>query len=61
MNLDSAKTMTAGVATLSGAFAYEIPWGLLAAGVVVSALPLIVLVVIFQKRIVNGLTAGSVK
>jgi multiple sugar transport system permease protein len=61
MNLDRAKTLTVGVATLSGAFAYEIPWGLLAAGVVVSALPLIVLVLLFQKRIVDGLTAGSVK
>jgi ABC-type glycerol-3-phosphate transport system permease component len=61
MNLDSAKTVTVGVATLSGAFAYEIPWGLLAAGVVVSALPLILLVLIFQRRIVDGLTAGSTK
>jgi multiple sugar transport system permease protein len=61
MNLDRAKTLTVGVATLSGAFSYEIPWGLLAAGVVVSALPLIVLVLIFQKRIVDGLTAGSIK
>jgi trehalose/maltose transport system permease protein len=61
MNLDQAKTLTVGVATLSGAFAQETPWGLLAAGVVVSALPLIVLVVIFQRRIVSGLTAGAIK
>lgn len=61
MNLDKSKTLTVGVATLSGAFAYEIPWGLLAAGVVVSASPLIILVLLFQKRIVEGLTAGSVK
>ena len=59
MNLESAKTITVGVATLSGAFAYEIPWGLLAAGVMASSLPLIALVVIFQKRIVAGLTAGA--
>ena len=61
MNLDTARTVTVGAATLSGAFAYQIPWGLLAAGIVVSSLPLIVLVLIFQKRIVEGLTAGSVK
>lgn len=61
MNVESAKTITVGVATLSGAFAYEIPWGLLAAGVIASSLPLIVLVVIFQKRIVAGLTAGTGK
>ena len=61
MNLDTARTVTVGAATLSGAFAYQIPWGLLAAGIVVSSLPLIVLVLMFQKRIVEGLTAGSVK
>ena len=61
MNAESAKTITVGVATLSGAFTYEIPWGLLAAGVIASSLPLIALVVIFQKRIVAGLTAGAGK
>ena len=61
MNLDTARTVTVGTATFSGAFAYEIPWGLIAAGVVMSALPLIVLVLFFQKRIVEGLTSGSVK
>jgi multiple sugar transport system permease protein len=61
MNREEAKTLTVGVATLSGAFAQEIPWGLLAAGVVASSLPLIVLVVIFQRRVVAGLTAGTGK
>jgi multiple sugar transport system permease protein len=61
MNLETSRTVTVGVATLSGAFTYEIPWGLLAAGIVVSTAPLIVLVALFQKRIVAGLTAGGVK
>jgi multiple sugar transport system permease protein len=61
MNLDSSRTVTVGVATLSGAFAYEIPWGLLAAGIVVSTAPLIAAVALFQKRIVSGLTAGGLK
>jgi len=61
MNIESQKTVTLGVATLSGAFAYEIPWGQIAAGVIASSLPLILLVVLFQKKIVPGLTAGSVK
>jgi hypothetical protein len=52
MNLESAKTITVGIATLSGAFTYEVPWGLLAAGVVASSIPLIVLAVIFQRKIV---------
>jgi multiple sugar transport system permease protein len=61
MNIESQKTVTVGVATLSGAFAYEIPWGQTAAGVIASSLPLIVLVILFQRRIVQGLTAGAVK
>ena len=61
MNLEMSRTLTVGVATLSGAAISEIPWGLLTAGVVVSSLPLIGLVVVFQQRIVEGLTAGAVK
>jgi ABC-type glycerol-3-phosphate transport system permease component len=59
MNADNARTVTVAVATLSGAFVYEIPWGLIAAGVVISSVPLIVLAVSFQRKIVSGLTAGS--
>jgi len=61
MNFESSRTVTVGVATLSGAFAYEIPWGLLASGIVVSTAPLIAAVALFQRRIVAGLTAGGVK
>jgi len=61
MSLESSRTVTVGVATLSGAFAYEIPWGLLAAGIVASTAPLVVAVALFQRRIVTGLTAGGVK
>jgi ABC-type glycerol-3-phosphate transport system permease component len=49
------------VATLSGASTYEIPWGQIAAGVIASSLPLIALLIFFQRKIVAGLTAGSVK
>lgn len=61
MNVEASKTITVGLATLSGAFSVAIPWGLLAAEVVASSLPLILLVAIFQKQIVAGLTAGSLK
>ena len=61
LNRESEKTITVGMATLSGAFSQEIPWGLLAAGVVASSAPLIALVMIFQRRIVAGLTAGTGK
>jgi trehalose/maltose transport system permease protein len=61
MNIESQKTVTVGVATLSGALTYEIPWGQIAAGVIASSVPLILLLFFFQRKIVQGLTAGSVK
>jgi ABC-type glycerol-3-phosphate transport system permease component len=61
LNADDARTVTVAVATLSGAFVYQIPWGLIAAGVISSSLPLIALAIFFQKKIVAGLTAGSVR
>ena len=47
-------------ATSSGG-GYEIPWGPIMAGTVIVTIPLIVLVLIFQNRIISGLTAGAVK
>ena len=47
-------------ATSSGG-GFEIPWGAIMAGTIVVTLPLIVLVLIFQNRIISGLTAGAVK
>jgi len=61
LNADDARTVTVAVATLSGAFVYQIPWGLIAAGVIASSLPLIVLTIFFQEKIVAGLTAGSIQ
>lgn len=61
MTNDRMKTVTAGIATLSGTTAHETPWGPIAAAVVVSTIPLILLIGIFQRRIVQGLTAGATK
>jgi trehalose/maltose transport system permease protein len=47
-------------ATTSGG-GYEIPWGPIMAATVIVTLPLIGLVLIFQNRIIAGLTAGAVK
>jgi multiple sugar transport system permease protein len=57
INSERAKTITLGVSTLSGALAYDIPYGLLAAGVIASCAPLIVLVLLFQRKIVAGLSS----
>lgn len=61
LQIDAARTVTVGLATLGGAFADEIPWALLAAGVIASSVPLIAFVIVFQRRIVAGLTAGAGK
>jgi trehalose/maltose transport system permease protein len=40
---------------------YEIPWGQIMAATVIVTIPLIVLTLLFQNRIISGLTAGAVK
>ncbi len=40
---------------------YQVPWGEILAGAVVATVPVAVLVLVFQRRIVQGLTAGAVK
>lgn len=56
-----SKTVPVAIALMTGASEYELPWGKIMAASVVVTLPLIVLVLIFQRRIVSGLTAGAVK
>ncbi|MBD3884164.1 carbohydrate ABC transporter permease [Phormidium tenue FACHB-886] len=58
---ESLKTIPVAVAQLSGTAAFEIPYGALAAATVVGTIPLVLLVLLFQRRIVQGLTAGAVK
>lgn len=58
---NETRTVPVAIALISGASAFEMPWGrIMAASVTVTA-PLIVLVLVFQRRIVAGLTAGAVK
>lgn len=58
---DTARTVPVAISAMSGKSEYELPWGNIMAASVVVTLPLIALVLIFQKRIVSGLTAGAVK
>ena len=55
------RTVPVAIALISGASTHELPWGNIMAASVVVTVPLIVLVLIFQRRIVSGLTAGAVK
>ena len=48
-------------AAIAGATAFEIPWGTIMAASVIVTLPLLLLVLVFQRKIVSGLTAGAVK
>ena len=58
---NNQRTVPVGIAVMSGASAYELPWGNIMAASVIVTLPLVGLVLVFQRRIVSGLTAGAVK
>jgi trehalose/maltose transport system permease protein len=55
------RTVPVAIALLGGASDFEIPWGQIMAASVIVTVPLVVLVLIFQRKIVSGLTAGGVK
>jgi trehalose/maltose transport system permease protein len=58
---ETQRTVPVAIGLLSGASQQEIPWGPIMAASVIVTVPLIVLVLIFQRKIVAGLTAGGVK
>jgi trehalose/maltose transport system permease protein len=55
------RTVPPAIALMTGSSAYELPWGTIMAASVIVTLPIIMLVLICQRRIVAGLTAGGVK
>ena len=55
------RTVPVAIALISGASEFELPWGNIMAASVLVTVPVIVLVLIFQRKIVAGLTAGAVK
>lgn len=56
---DAARTVPVAIAMFPGL--HEIPWAEIAAASVVVTLPLVALVLLFQRRIIAGLTSGAVK
>jgi len=58
---NDARTVPAAIAFFTGASRYELPTGSIAAASVVVTVPVMFLVLAFQRRIVAGLTAGAVK
>jgi len=58
---DDARTVPAALAFFTGGSQFEEPTGQISAAAVVVTVPIIIMVLIFQRRIVAGLTSGAVK
>jgi len=58
---DAARTVPPAIAFFTGSSRFELPTGSIAAASVVVTLPVVALILLFQRRIVAGLTAGAVK
>ncbi len=55
-----ARTIPVGIALFEGLYG-QIPWGYIMAAAVVAIIPVIILIALFQKYIIQGLTEGAVK
>jgi trehalose/maltose transport system permease protein len=60
-NTYAARTVQPAIASFRGNTQYDEPWGSIMAAAVVVTVPLVVLVLIFQRKILAGLTAGAIK
>ena len=58
---NKARTVPASIAFFTGSSQFDFPAGSIAAASVVVTIPIIIMVLVFQRRIVAGLTSGAVK
>lgn len=58
---ERARTVPAALAFFTGASQFEQPTGAICAAAVIVTIPVVILVLFFQRRIVAGLTSGAVK
>ena len=58
---DRSRTAPAAIAFFTGSSQFEQPTGAIAAASVVITVPIVIMVLVFQRRIVAGLTQGAVK
>ncbi|GFZ95962.1 carbohydrate ABC transporter permease [Nesterenkonia alkaliphila] len=58
---EAARPVPAALAFFTGASQFEEPTGAISAAAIVVTIPVVVLVLLFQRRIVSGLTQGAVK
>ena len=59
--LPRARPVPAALSFFTGASQFEDPTGAISAAAIVVTIPIVIVVVIFQRRIVAGLTSGAVK
>jgi len=59
MSERAMQTMPVGIALFQGE--YTMPWGEIAAASTLATLPLVAMVLLFQRRIIGGLAAGAIK
>jgi multiple sugar transport system permease protein len=57
----AAQTVPAAISAFPGASQFTEPIGSIAAAAVIVTIPMVIIVLLFQRRIVAGLTAGAVK
>jgi raffinose/stachyose/melibiose transport system permease protein len=55
----SRNVISQGISNLKGAFVTD--YGLLCAGIVIAAIPVVILYILFQEQVVKGMTAGALK
>jgi len=58
---ERARTAPVALSFFTGESQFEDPTGSISAAAVVITVPIIVFVLLFQRRIVSGLTSGAVK
>lgn len=58
---DRSRTAPAAISFFTGSSQFEDPTGSISAAAVIVTIPIVIFVLIFQRRIVSGLTAGAVK
>ncbi len=54
-------TLPVAIARIAGSSVFSVPYGAYAAATVLGAVPLMIIVLLFQKQIISGLTQGAIK
>jgi multiple sugar transport system permease protein len=55
----ATRTVPPAVSLYQGEFTF--PWGIISAAITIAIIPIIAIILVFQQKIISGLTAGSVK